>query len=108
MEDKVEKDYTERLFEIFKGLKSKGLVFSLDEGVEEQFVKMFDLENQSLLSLRSIRNEVVKQLSDKMEYSDRDGSVEEVDREQMHKIMNIVSVATSIIDNFIWKKGGQP
>ena len=91
----MEKYYVEEILEIFK--KEKNVQNSITGNYVPEITKLFDLANCNVQALRAIRDAVVFRID----------MVKSKDEDNRYFYSQIISYVTSVIDEYIWKKGGE-
>lgn len=91
----MDKHYIDQILEIYKNERKQAIFFSEDHVSE--IINLFDLDKCNIHALRAIRDSVVFRID----------MLRRKDEENSTWYMNIISYTTSVIDKFIYNRGGE-
>lgn len=89
----MDKHYVDQILEIFKNEKNSIIITN---NYEPEIIKLFDLENCNINTLRAIRDAVVFRID----------MVKQKDMENRFFYSTIISYITTVIDTYIYTKDG--
>ena len=89
----MDKHYVDQILEIFKNEKNSIIITN---NYEPEIIKLFDLENCNINTLRAIRDAVVFRID----------IVKQKDIENRFFYSTVISYITIVIDTYIYTKGG--